>query len=115
MELSTLLENIKRRADQLQRGGMDIDAAYQMALVQIFKAASETQAVSPFEERILNIVDDLSSSGLRPVRTGRLSVELGGMSAWSLWNHLSKLRARGLVQNVGKAGWLVTQPGADKQ
>lgn len=112
MELSTLLENIKREADRLQREGLDVDAAYDRAITEIVKLAAEQQAVSPFEQCILKAIHDRNG---RPVSTTALAVTLGIESRFTMYNYLSDLERRGLICRprgpTSKAGWALAGEG----
>ncbi len=56
------------------------EAAYQRAIASVVMMAAEEQAVTPFEARLLDRLDQAVRRGDgRPVPTKRLAVELGGL------------------------------------
>lgn len=72
--------------------------------------AAEEQAVTPFEARPLERLDQaVRLGGGRPVPTKRLAMELGGLDMWNIWYHLRRLEERGLVHRPEgpKSGWAV--------
>lgn len=108
--LNIPLSAVKDKAENLlkQDDGLTRQEAYIQALAQIVMHAAESNGISPFEEILLEVLDRLSQNGKMPVSIRRLSIELPTMSDWSLWDHLSQLRSRGLVYNIGRTGWLKT-------
>ncbi len=112
LNLKALLSEIRIQADKFQHEGLDIDAAYQRALVEVVKTAAEAQDISPFEARILAAMNDIQTrQGGLPVGTMRLQVELGINSRFAMYAHLRDLERRGLVTKAGgrysKLGWMV--------
>lgn len=105
---------IKREADRLQQtAGLDIDEAYQAAIVTIIKLEAEQLAVDPFEARILAEMDRLARNQQgRPVSVLQLAVVLGNMNRFTLHHHLSQLESRNLVcrPRGPKSGWLRVTP-----
>lgn len=116
MDLSTLLENIKREADKRQREGADIDTAYHDAITEVIKLTAEQQAVNPFEVRILSVLQEHNG---RPVSTTAVAVALGIPSRWTMYNYLSDLEQRGLiVRPLGprsKSGWALAEGAASQR
>ncbi len=116
MELATLLENIKREADRLQREGLNVDVAYDRAITEIVKLAAEQQAVSPFEQCILKAIHDRNG---HPVSTTALAVMLGIESRYTMYNYLSDLERRGLVHRPlgprSKSGWALASEARSQQ
>jgi hypothetical protein len=111
-DLHVLLGRIKDEADRLMaaESGLDREAAYQKAIASVVMTAAEEQAVTPFEARLLDQLDQaVRTGGGRPVATKRLAVELGGMDIWNIWYHLKRLEERGLVHRPEgpKSGWAV--------
>ena len=108
LNLKTLLENIRIEAARLQRDGLDIDAAYQQAIVVAIKAAAEAHGISPFEARILSEIDRIAGETRRPVPTHRLCAELGTQYAAAFY-HLRNLERRGLLSRPSgpRSGWQV--------
>lgn len=85
---------------------LGLEAAYDRAHARLSMQVCEADAVSPFEETLINAIKELSPTGA-PVRTVRLSTALNGADTWKLWYHLRNLRERGLVTNHGKSGWVI--------
>lgn len=98
------LELFDAEAARLIAEGMPIRDAYREAIVTVIMVAIEGKKVDPFEVRLIETIRKLGYDG-RPVPSTRLGVELG-LSTWAVWYHCSDLRRRGLVDNIGKRGWV---------
>lgn len=99
---------IKEEADRLQDDGVDIDTAYTLAVGIIAKRLAEGLAVTPFEARLLQLIEDITRhNGGSPASTTQIAVELGGKSRFTVYHHLSKLEERGLLcrPQGEKSGW----------
>jgi predicted MarR family transcription regulator len=112
LTLNILLGRIKDEADRLlaAESGLNRESAYQKAIASVVMTAAEEQAVTPFEARLLDRLDQaVRMGGGRPVATKRLAAELGGMDIWNIWYHLRRLEERGLVHRPEgpKSGWAV--------
>lgn len=107
-ELQTLIDNIKREADRLQRQGQDIDSAYHDALVEVVKLTAEAQSVSPFEARLLAEIERIATETRRPVPTLHLC-SVTGADYFAIYYHLRNLERRGLLHRPSgqRSGWHV--------
>jgi hypothetical protein len=111
INLRELITRMREYADHIRAENPDIDApaAYEKAIVQIFMVTAESLDVSPFEARVLDVLDGLSPrEHTPPVPTRKVAARLG-ISDWSTWYHLSRLEKRGLITRPqgGKSGWKV--------
>lgn len=109
--LHELIVKMRQYADYLRAEEPNIAPldAYQKAVAQIFMVAAESLDVSPFEARVLDVLDKLSPhNDVPPAATKRLAAHLG-ISDWSAWNYLSGLEKRGLVNRPqgSRSGWKV--------
>ncbi len=102
-----LLVEIRREADVI--GGDDRLSAYGLAVNRVIMRTAEALEMTPFEARILDVLDTLSPKDIaRPVATKRLATELG-IDYFALHYHMRKLESRGLVRRPQgqRSGWKV--------
>ena len=107
LSIRELLVEIRRQADILSTG--DRLADYSLAIDQVIMRNAEALELTPFEARILDVLDNLSPNDIaRPVATKRLATELG-IDYFALHYHMRKLESRGLVRRPHgqRSGWKV--------
>ena len=84
------------------------DEAYGKALGKIAAVQAEGHAVNPFEARVLAELKTMGG-GARPVSSTALQVRLGVASRYTMYNHLSELKRRGLVVQPTRKRWALAE------
>lgn len=93
-DLHQLLTQLRIEVDKQRKDDpdLDLDTAYQDAIVKVFMTAAESLQVTHFEARILDELNRIDE----PITGVALSVVLG-MDYFALYYHLRNLEDRGLI------------------